>query len=154
MANLIIVKDAYTNPDALRNVVRYVLDESKTNTITGGQGVLLNNPYSYMEKVQEYYYKTNGKLAQHFILSFADYEYISEEEALCIGYKICALFPEYQIVFGVHQDKPHLHIHWAMNPVNVMTGKKLNLGFQESFELNTKINALLKPYNAKCHLRM
>lgn len=153
MANLIIVKDAYTNPDALKNVVSYVLDKSKTNHITGGQGVLLDNPYSCMEKVKEYYYKTNGKLAQHFILSFADYEYINGNDALCIGYEVCALFPEYQMVFGFHSNTAHRHIHWGMNPVNVLTGKKFNFGYAESLELETKINTILKPYNASCKLK-
>lgn len=154
MANLIIVKNDYTNPDALKRVVRYVLNESKTNHITGGQGVLLDTPYSCMEKVKEYYYKTNGKLAQHFILSFADYEYISIDEALCIGYEVCALFPGYQMVFGFHTNTAHRHIHWGMNPVNVLTGKKFNFGYAESSELETKINSILKPYNTSCELKL
>ena len=39
MANLIIVKNAYTNKDALCNVVNYVVRTDKTKGVSGGQGV-------------------------------------------------------------------------------------------------------------------
>ena len=155
MANIIINNDPYINTDALENVVHYVIRESKTRGVIGGQGVLLDNPVWYMNLVKNHFCQNDGKQVQHLILSFDSYEnYITLIEAYQIGYAVCELFPEYQLVFGFHQDSEHKHIHWAINPVNMLNGKKLIFGFKESFELRVKIAEVLKNYDIKCDLRM
>jgi len=151
MANLIIVKDPYTNKDALCNVVNYVVRPDKTKGVSGGQGVLMDDPYSYMEKVTVHY-QNKGKQVQHFILSFEENEGVPYYAVFQIGYAVCAMFPEYQSVFGFHQDAEHQHIHWAINPVRVTDGKKLNFTYEETFGLRKKIAELLESYDIKCHL--
>ena len=153
MANLIISKNEYYTNTALENIVNYVLNESKSFGVIGGQGVLLNNPSQHMKTVKEYYCQ-DGKQAQHFWLTFADNEYITPLDAYAIGYEVCNLFPEYQIVFALHQDTDHLHMHWAMNPVSIVTGRKFNFGFKESFELRTQLAKILADYDCCCNLRM
>lgn len=153
MANLIVVNNTYTNEDALYNVVNYVINYDKTNGVYGGQGVLMDDPYFYMEKERNYY-KNKGKQVQHFILSFNENEYVSSYDALQIGYGVCALFPEYQSVFGFHQNTEHRHIHWAINPVRITDGRKLSFTYEETFGLRKKIAELLEYYDMKCSLVM
>ena len=155
MANLIINNDPYLNDDALDNVVNYVIRDDKTHGVIGGQGVLLDNPTWYMKLVKNHFCQDGGKQVQHLILSFDNYEnYITRIEACQIGYAVCELLSEYQMVFGFHQDSGHRHIHWAINPVNMLNGKKLIFGFKESFELRRKIAEILEDYDTSCNLRM
>lgn len=102
MANLIIIKDSYLNYDALENVVNYVINTDATHGVYGGYGVLLDDPYYYMDKLRTRYRNT-GKQVQHFVLSFD-----KQDNQICtydiyeIGYRICVLFSSYQSVFGFH----------------------------------------------------
>ena len=153
MANLIIVKDDYCNEGALQNVVNYVLDDKKTHGISGGWNVLIHCPCECMEYLKKYFCKTGGKLVQHFRLSFSDDDYVLATEAYEIGYKVCALYPEYQLVFGVHQNTEHLHIHWAMNPVNMSNGTKFNFTHEETHKLVNGVSYILGKYGIACNLR-
>ena len=153
MANLIISKNKYNTNTALENIINYVLNENKSFGVIGGQGVLLNNPNQYMKIVKEYYCH-NGKQAQHFWLTFDYNEYITTSDVYKIGYAVCNLFPEHQMVFALHQNTDHLHIHWAMNPVSIVTGRKINFGFRESFELRKRLGEILAGYNCNCNIRM
>ena len=153
MANLIIVKNEYRNNDALKNVVNYVKKSDKVRGDVGAQGTLLDNPYYYMDKINRNY-QHDGKKAQHFILSFEVEDNTSSLDPMTLGYEVCALYPEYQFVFGVHHNTDQLHIHWAMNPVNMLTGKKFNFTFGETFSLRKEIARLLEPYNILCNLRI
>ena len=153
MASLIIVKNPYDTPEALCNVVKYVINYQKTNGFVGATGVSLLDPINCMLAVKEYY-KSTGKAVEHIVLSFSPNECITTLDAFDIGYKICELFPKYQSVFGVHKDTKHLHLHIAINTTNVASGHKLCFGFQESFKLRRNIGTLLVPYGIMCDLRM
>lgn len=153
MAIIKIMDDEYRNIESIRNVTSYIINPNKTCDYYGGQGVLLNKPYLYMEAVQDYYCN-GGKKMQHFIISFEDVDDISLSVAFDLAYAVCGLFPNHQLVFGVHLDTDNIHIHWALNPVNLRTGKKFNFTYGESFGLRKKIAKLLKPYNIDCSLRI
>ena len=148
-----IVQDGYANDDALRHVVDYVRKTNKTLGDVGAQGTMLENPSIYMEKIKWDYYQIDGKNVQHFILAFSSADDISSLDPIELGYEVCALYPEYQFVFGVHHDTCLLHIHWAMNPVNMLTGKKFNFTHGETFNLRKEIAKLLEPYDIRCNLR-
>ena len=152
MAVLKIANNGYRNIESIQNVTSYVINPYKTCDLYGGQGVLINKPHLYMETVQNYYH-SGGKMMQHFILAFGDFDCISFDEAYDLAYAVCELFPDYQLVFGVHLDKDNKHIHWAMNPVNLRTGRKFNFTYGESFALRKKIAKLLEPYEIGCSLR-
>ena len=154
MANLIIVRNNYMSNNALENVVNYVKRYSKTSGNVGAQGVMLYTAYECMYKVQKYFCQTDGKKVQHFILSFDASDDIESVNLMNLGYAVCALFPEYQLVFGIHNDTDHIHIHWALNPVNMITGSKLSFTFKETYTLRAKISELLEPYNIPCNLRI
>ena len=152
MANLIVVNRPYNTPDIVKTLTIYALDPNKTGYCCGGQGVLIEAPWRCMEVVKKYYGQNEGKMIQHFILSFDFTDNISLDEAVDLGYSVCGLYPDYQFVFGVHINTDNLHIHWVMNPVNLQTGKKFNFNFTESYELRNKVAGLLEPYGISCSL--
>ena len=154
MANIVIIKDPYLNYDALENVVNYVINENATHGVYGGYGVLLDNPYYYMDKVRTYYRNT-GKQVQHFVLSFDKWDnQICTYDIYEIGYRICALFSSYQSVFGFHQNTDNPHIHFAINPVRIHDGKKLNFTYEETFTFRKRIAEILEPYSIRCNMAM
>lgn len=148
------MKDTYLNFDALENVVNYVINEEATYGVYGGYGVLLDNPYYYMNKTRTYYRNT-GKQVQHFVLAFDKHDnQICTCDVMDIGYKICMLFSGYQSVFGFHRNTDNPHIHFAINPVGIRDGRKLNFTYEETFTMRKRISEILKPYDIKCNLAM
>lgn len=154
MASLVIIDEAYRDIDLIGIVTNYVINGGKTGNLIGGQGVFLNSPAFYMMTVRDYYMKDSGRMLEHFILSFDVKEEIGPNGAFSIGYDVCALFPDYQLVFGVHTDTDNLHIHWAMNTVNLRTGNKFNFTNSKVFWLRKEMAKLLEPYKIPCVLRI
>ena len=62
------------------------------------------------------------------------------------GYNICKLFPEYQVVFAVHDNNGHLHMHIGIVPLNLVPGKKLNLNCSEIYKLTQELRGMFKKY--------
>lgn len=154
MAVLKIVKNDYSDSDTLKDLVNYIQNDDKTHGDIGAQGTSLSDPSECMYRVRNYFCQTEGKSVQHFILSFGEKDKTSLLDAMGLGYAVCALYPEYQVIFGVHHNTNHLHIHWAMNPVNTRTGKKFSFTYGETFGLRKGIARLLEPYNISCKLRI
>ena len=126
MSCLKIVSQPYVNQDALDILIhRYVLPKSK---LYGGLSVDPLHAAEQMKLVKELWCQTIGKQLRHFILSFDEYESsdISSPASLWVGAcGICEFFAsEYQIVFGIHQSYGRWHIHFVMNNISFVTGKR------------------------------
>lgn len=65
-----------------------------------------------------------------------------------IGYLITQYFwyDGHQAAFGLHEDKPHLHIHIAVNSVNYRTGKKYHLQYRDYKQIRQYIQKVVDPY--------
>ena len=59
----------------------------------------------------------------HFVLSVHPKYGLSPEWMMFYAGKIAQLLNEYQIVYGVHTDTDHTHVHFMMNPVSVKSGR-------------------------------
>lgn len=149
MAQMCISTKEYKGEDALHNVVSYIIRESKTCGDYGGQGVLLSDPILCMNAVRKYY-QNEGKQILHFWLSFSKYEYMTVPEAMNIGCEVAKFFADFQVVFGCHQDTEYLHVHWAINPVNIRNGKKLTFKYADTYELKKYIDNVLDVYGIRC----
>ena len=69
--------------------------------------------------------KTEGLLLRHSILSFPPEERIDARDAADIATRAIRYYEQqYQILAAVHEDRPHIHIHFVMNTLNYCTGKK------------------------------
>lgn len=146
MAMLVIINKKYDDFDALNNVLNYASNNEKTNGLVGTQNMLADNSFELIMAVIRYFHVTTQKTVLHFILTFADYEYINPNEVVYIGYRICGLLPEYQIKFGVHQNTDHLHIHFAMSSVSLVDGHKFYFDNHNLFEFLSGLRMLFKPY--------
>lgn len=78
--------------------------------------------------MRERWHKTKGNYAYHFEQSFAPEEVTPEEAYQCGLEFAMELFANegFQVVFGTHLDRAHLHNHFAVNAVNMTNGKKLD----------------------------
>lgn len=146
MAKLVILRGEYNTTETLRNVLNYVSDKSKARGYIGAQNMLVDNSFEQIMTVNRYFHSTTQKTVLHFILTFADYEYINPNEAAYIGYRICSLLPEYQIKFGVHQDTEHMHIHFAMSPTSLTDGHKFYFDNTNLYNFISGLRAILEPY--------
>ena len=146
MAKLVILRGKYNTTETLRNVLNYVSDKSKARGYIGAQNMLVDNSFEHIMAVNRYFHSTTQKTVLHFILTFADYEYINPNEAVYIAYSICGLLPEYQIKFGVHQNTGHMHIHFAMSPTSLIDGHKFYFDNTNLFNFMNGLRAIFEPY--------
>lgn len=126
MSCLKIDPEPYMNHDALEILIHgYVFRKAK---LIGGLSVDPVYAAEQMHLVKDLWFQNNGRQLRHFILNFSDKEssHISGPESLYVGaYQVCGYFAdEYQIVFGVHYKDERWHIHFVMNNVSFVTGKR------------------------------
>lgn len=140
-------KNNYRNPDAIEKVVHYPLKKEKTpHAITGAIGVNGSDEKKIIDEmtyIQKYFNKDKGKRMIHFWISFSTKEMavLDYEDYRHIGYIVADFFEnQYQLVFGLHEDTKHAHIHFAVNPVNYCTGKKYHWQKSDTRLLKTLIN--------------
>lgn len=99
-----------------------------------------------MIKLQKLYRKEakrNGKKAcrriYHYVVSFPE----TMVDANCVkmaAMEIADIFSgQYQVYYGVHEDKQDLHIHYAINAVSYVDGKKWHKSKREIQEMEAQI---------------
>ena len=126
MPRLTIMNKSYNDDEALPNVINYVLDSS----LYGGVSVDPEHAVEQMLLVKQLWHKTAGRQVRHFFLSFADYEDVTIDEAMEYGYRIAEYYGDrYQIVFGLHLNTQHVHLHFAFNTVSYVDGKMYSEGY-------------------------
>lgn len=143
MGKLINMGGRYANADAVDNVIRYVTrtrsDEQRKEELQeyGGLGFFRYDTTETMiarfKAVQNAYgigYR-KGKRIFHEVFSITDREFegINCDMKLLnqIALELCGEYYRqgFQVVYAIHWDKEKkLHIHFAVNAVSFMTGKK------------------------------
>ena len=114
----------YNNIDAPEKLVDYVVRKA---VFSDGFAVDLNHAAEQIHAVKGFWCETGGRQMVHFILAFDDYENVSldNDEIIQIAEIFCGLFyGRFQIVYGVHFDSGNIHIHFAMNNVSYIDGKR------------------------------
>ncbi len=146
-------KNSYRNKDAIHNVIHYINNSSKlVHNIKGALGCNYDSSKSItkdMLDVQKCFNKKKGKRINHFTVCFspAEEEILQIDDYLTIGYKIASFFPnEYQIFFALHENTDNMHIHFAMNPVSFVTGKKFHWQKKDSHALKCRVEEILREY--------
>ena len=140
----------YTNKDAVDNLIRYVFKEHVR--LYGGLGIDLftsDKAIKQMKKVKKLYRKTDRRQMYHFILSFDD-RVKNPIEVYEIGMGIIdTFFYGYQVIFTVHEDTDHLHLHFILNSVNMLTGYKWHMNGAEFREFKNGIETYADDYLEK-----
>ena len=136
MAVLKIVTKPYNSLEAAAALINYIYRKAYC---IGGLGVDPSYAVEHMEMVRQIFNQPGGRQMYHFIVAFDHRESMqirSAESLLYTAYEICEHFAdEYQIVFGIHYSDFRWHIHFAMNPVSFVTGRKYRADKQADFEL-------------------
>lgn len=149
--------EKYKDDFAIPNVVSYVLNPQKTQGFIGGWSVDPNNAVEEIELFQRLCHKDNGLRIRHWTVSFTAYEINCIVERLqCdsgrLLWNIGGLLAEYykdryQIVWGVHLDKPdNPHIHFAMSTVSFFDGKKYGGTIAEYSDYIAHVKRVLRYY--------
>ncbi len=139
----------YHDPDALNDIISYILQPDKAlHGFVGGFGVDPQDITTSMLLVADRWGKTTGIQLHHFILSFSPAE-LSDPTILNEIAKAASIFlaQDYQVVFAVHENKPHLHAHIVINAVSYKTGRKYHGSKAEFYRFVNHINLTLQRYN-------
>jgi hypothetical protein len=125
MAYLKLIDKPYYGDDAIANVYGYITDYGKTNGLTGGLNVILYQAPLIMSATQKAFFKDNGNRLIYFIITSSFKEPYSKDEAMRIAYQTALLFPNHQIVYGIHSDAKRVYIHFMVNSISFIDGSRL-----------------------------
>lgn len=144
----------YHDEDAVETVVNYCLCPDKTpHHFIGGYGVNLKQAGYEMNRLAEAFDKDHGVRLRHMVLSFSQTEQRQlslERDGVnsCLNeiaqYAIAYYGHEYQILYAVHEDTRHSHIHMVMNTVNYKTGKKYAGRKEDYYNFQNYLKSFLK----------
>lgn len=137
----------YQNDDALENVIGYIYRHNNPEVV-GGLGVY---PLRVDDMIDQYYairkafHQLDGKQIFHIVFSFEKILNFSREQLMELGYQIAAYWGnDYQVVFAVHEDTTHKHLHLGINTVAFTNGE-----YKAFWEVNE-----VRAYAEKCVQRM
>lgn len=165
MGNLINIKGKYSNRDAVDNVIRYITrtrkDEMRRGDLQGygGAGVgcyacpqTMAARLKAVQKLHGIEYR-GGRRILHEVFSITDGEF---KEMGCdmasVGRLALELCMEYfnmgfQTVYAVHWERGKgLHIHFAVNAVSYVTGRKINTSWEGNWHREHRFNDILRSY--------
>lgn len=90
-------------------------------------------------KTQRAFGKTDGRRAYHLFVSFE--ESINEPDVVVQAAKAVGaeIFQRYQVFYGIHTSTDNLHIHFAINAVSYVDGKKWHTSRPEFQEFKESV---------------
>ncbi len=126
------VNKKYTSLKAIENLINYIMSADKTpSRIIGAIAVY---PMEEEKIVQQFkqtqvlHRNQKKNRALHIILSFSTEEsqWLHFKDYRKIGYAVANYYGKanHQVVFALHENTDNPHIHFAVNTVNYITGKK------------------------------
>ena len=147
MAILKIINNPVDSIEALENLCNYVTNRSKSKSyenFIGGKNLKPENAFNEMVYTQDLFDKSFGRHAYHFIISFENDEPIMPGDAYVIGYDIAnTFFSDYQLLFNVHTTQTQLHLHFVLNAVSLIDGKKFHFDFAIQNEIIFYVNSII-----------
>lgn len=143
MPFVIIVRNDYPDVGSLERVLNYAL---RTSWV-GGYAINPQNAFCEALMVKTVYHKTNYSQLKHFFITFSKEEFnnLGYVDLLDIGFQIGEYFREHQLVYCIHTDTDHIHLHCVMNTTSFIDGHQYNGGRHYFFG----IEPILKHYLPK-----
>ncbi|MDD6064986.1 MAG: relaxase/mobilization nuclease domain-containing protein [Firmicutes bacterium] len=121
------INETYRTEKDLKNLIYYITLKANYWDTYGlpkfPQDVILAQFMYY----KRYYYKTEGNQALHFCLSFdtAKYEsWINAGKVRDIIHVVLWMFEGFQVVYGIHLEPTHYHVHFCVNTISYVDGKR------------------------------
>lgn len=126
MPNIILVRNTYPDAGALERVIAYV----KKTALCGGYGIDPDFAYEQMLAVKKAYHTLQGVQLKHFFITFTNSEIglLDFADILNLGFQTGMLFREYQMIYCIHLDSGHVHLHFVMNTTSFLDGHKYSDG--------------------------
>lgn len=128
MPNVVITRNTYPDTRSLEYVIGYVL----RSAFKGGYGAPPDPQWAFEEMyfVKRVFYQTDALQLKHFIISYSHEEamFVDFEEMLQTAFEAAKLFKEYQMVYGLHLDGSHVHVHIVMNTTSFKDGHQYSDG--------------------------
>lgn len=149
VVEIVSPKGKYKDEHAIRDTINYILNPAKvpegcvilrgvTSAVTAAEQM------SILSKV---YGKDKGTRLRHFIICFEPKETTDIQTVHEIGWRLSDYYAgQYQLVGAVHQNTEHLHIHFIMNMVNTMNGKKYSGKKKDYYDFAKHIRSVLGDY--------
>lgn len=142
----------YHDDEALETVISYCQNTAKTGgQYVGGFGVNVAQAAYEMNLLAWAYGADKGLRLRHWILAF------NRDEVKRFGDNVYPMLDhiarqaayygsQYQIVYAVHVDREHPHIHFVMNTVNYVTGRKYPGDKADYYAYQKHLKEVLHPY--------
>ena len=141
-------KGKYYESHAKDDVIQYILNPYKAKNYYGAYGVNMNAPAESMNMISARFGKSHGVQLRHFIISFLPNEINNPVVANEIAKQFMLFFAnEFQTIYAVHEDKPHLHIHIIINSVSYMDGHRYYGTRAEFKSMQKYMQKVLQNYN-------
>lgn len=155
MPNVVIVRNTYLDDVALNNVIYYVLHKA---SFCGGYGVTpeISAAQIQMLFVKRAFYQTDALQLKHFFITYSHDEaaYIDFDEMMLTAFKAAKLFGEYQMVYGLHLDGSHVHVHIVMNTTSFIDGHQYSDGLSGFMKVCGMLKKKYPQYRVKlCQTR-
>ena len=123
---IISAPQKYADSLAYQDLLDYGLRAEKTpNHNIGGFAVHPQYAAREMRLVSRAYGQDRGIRLRHWIISFDKSEISDVRRANQFAQLACRFYADtYQIVYSVHEDSAHLHIHFIMNMISYQDGTR------------------------------
>ena len=120
------VPQKYTDELAYQQLLDYIMRPDKTpDHYIGGFAVHPQYAAEEMQLVSQAYHQNRGVCLRHWIISFEKHELADAWHANQFAQMACRFYADtYQIVYSVHEDAGHLHVHFVMNMISYQNGKR------------------------------
>ena len=129
MPNVVIVRNTYPDDQSMLRVIHYALDKA---VAVGAYGTSPNTEAAYMQMqfVKRAFFQTDTLQLKHFFITYSHEEaiFIDFDEMMLTAFEAGGLFGKYQMVYGLHFDGSHVHVHIVMNTTNFITGYQYSDG--------------------------
>ena len=152
-----MINKEYKNKESVESVLNYICAPEKTpSKLIGGLAVFVTTTEELImqfKAVKELYHKTDGKQMMHFIVSFSEYQNLHPYHIFAMGQLIAAYYAEeYQIVYALHEDTVNPHLHFAMNTVSFIDGKKFNRGISDFYQFQEHVKMVTNLPHLTAHV--
>jgi len=139
----------YQDDQAIPDVISYIMRADKIPSgVIGGVQVDMNHIADSMISVSKHFRKYNKVRLHHFIVSFGKEDIFLPNMLRQIAEEICAFIgKQFQIIYALHEDMDHPHIHFVFNAVSYVDGKKYHCGISEYYQLFYCIETILKSFH-------
>lgn len=155
MATVPEIKKKIQNHQYVYNSIAYVLaPENANGDEKCFQSTCLNCENDGVDSLAKQFYITRscaGKdskiLAHHYVQSFSPNDNITPELAHQIGVELAKkVAPGFQVIVSTHVDKDHIHNHFIINSVSMVTGLKWRGNWQTRNHIRAESDQLCQKY--------